>query len=244
MSDGDLVSIGAFAMISGLTISALRHYDDVGLLRPAFVDPATGYRRYQPGQVRRARVIFALRQVGLPIDAIREGLDGPDDEGSGAMREVLIRHRGELLFRAHALSEKTAVLDRYIEYGVAMPDLKTPRLTQITINVRDLAEAVTFYQGAFETTFNEEVSSFQFGTWPADDFFLLTVAHGASSHGEHHGPARGSRFGLMVGDLDAAHQRALDAGASEVSAPYTVDWKPRTSCVADPSGNRIDLYQA
>jgi DNA-binding transcriptional MerR regulator len=43
----DLMSIGMFSFHSGLSIPALRHYDEVGLLPPAFVDPQTGYRRYQ-----------------------------------------------------------------------------------------------------------------------------------------------------------------------------------------------------
>jgi len=42
MSDDDLLSIGAFAVFTGLSINALRHYDEVGLLRPADVDKATG----------------------------------------------------------------------------------------------------------------------------------------------------------------------------------------------------------
>lgn len=40
------MTIGRFAHLSGLTVHALRHYDDVGLLTPDVVDPASGYRRY------------------------------------------------------------------------------------------------------------------------------------------------------------------------------------------------------
>ena len=117
------------------------------------------------------------------------------------------------------------------------------RVVQITIAVRDLDEAVSFYRDAFDAVFTEEISSFQFGTWPGDDFFLLTVAHEPNAHGRHEGPAGASRFGLLVADLDAAHRRALDAGAVEVVEPYDAPWKPRSSSVRDPSGNRIDLVQ-
>ena len=50
-----LMPIGRFARLTGLTVKALRHYDEVGLLRPAAVDPDTGYRSYAPDQfdVRR-----------------------------------------------------------------------------------------------------------------------------------------------------------------------------------------------
>ncbi len=135
------------------------------------------------------------------------------------------------------------VVDHYIEHGVAMPKVKTPRIVQVTITVTDLAASISFYQAAFDAVFNEEISSFEFGTWPSDEFFLLTVADQANEHGTHDGPAGVSRFGLLVDDVDAAHRRALDAGATEVYAPVDKPWKPRSSCVADPSGNRIDLYQ-
>jgi predicted enzyme related to lactoylglutathione lyase len=124
-----------------------------------------------------------------------------------------------------------------------MPEPKIPRIVQVTINVTDLAGAIRFYQGAFDAVFNEEVSSFQFGTWPSDDFFLLTVAHEANDHGGHEGPTGVSRFGLLVAEVDAVHRRAVDAGAVEVYPPADTSWKPRCSCVADPSGNRVDLYQ-
>jgi DNA-binding transcriptional MerR regulator len=236
VSDGNLLSIGAFGLVTGLSINALRHYDEVGLLRPASVDPVTGYRRYQRGQVRQARMICALRHVDLPIDAVREVLGDPAD---GALRPVLLRHRAQLLRRTRDLNQMVSVLDQYVEQGVTMPELKTPRIVQVTINVTDLAESIAFYQAAFEATFNEEISSFQFGAWPSDEFFLLTV----NQHGDVYGPAGTSRFGLLVGDIDAAHQRALDAGAVEVEPPADKPWKPRSSCVADTSGNRIDLCQ-
>jgi DNA-binding transcriptional MerR regulator len=156
MSNDDLLSIGAFAMFTGLSINALRHYDEVGLLRPTCVDQATGYRRYRPAQIGQARLICALRAIDLPIDAVRRVLADPDGQ---AMRTVLPAHRKQLLDRAHVLTQMARTADRYIEKGISMPDLKTPRISQVTINVSDLAESITFYQTAFEATFNEDISS-------------------------------------------------------------------------------------
>ena len=51
-----LLSIGAFARATRLTPKALRLYDELGLLPPAFVDPVSGYRFYDPAQLGRARV--------------------------------------------------------------------------------------------------------------------------------------------------------------------------------------------
>lgn len=56
--------------------------------------------------------------------------------------------------------------------------------------------------------------------------------------------AGGAHFGLLVDDVDAAHDRALTAGATEICSPMDYAWKPRTSCVGDLSGNRIDLTQS
>lgn len=241
VNSGDLMSIGVFALASGLSINALRHYDELGLLHPAVVDQATGYRRYRPEQLGQAMLIGALRRVDLPLDSVRVAVADPD---GGLLRTMLRQHRQRLVTRAETLSSMVRDVDHYIEHGVTMPELKAPRIVQVTINVTDLAEAIRFYRTAFDAAFQEEVSAFQFGTWPSEDFFLLTVAHEANDHGRHEGPAGTSRFGLLVADVDAAHHRAVDAGGTEVNAPVDTPWKPRWSSVTDPSGNRIDLYQA
>jgi len=134
------------------------------------------------------------------------------------------------------------VVDHYIAEGVAMPELKTPRLVQVTINVTDLAASITFYETAFDASFSQDISSFVFGVWPSDEFFLLTLAPAPDP--ERLGPTGISRFALLVADVDEAHQRALDAGARELSPPADYAWKPRASLVAEPSGNLIGLSQA
>ncbi len=52
MSEPELLSIGRFARLTGLSIGALRHYDEMGLLPPAAVSPETGYRSYRRDQAR------------------------------------------------------------------------------------------------------------------------------------------------------------------------------------------------
>ena len=68
----DLLTIGAFARSARLTPKALRLYDQLGLLTPAAVDPESGYRLYDPGQLDRARLIARLRGIGMPLAEIRE----------------------------------------------------------------------------------------------------------------------------------------------------------------------------
>jgi serine/threonine protein phosphatase PrpC len=67
----DLLTIGAFARASRLSPKALRLYDDLGLLPPSQVDPATGYRFYDPAQLERARLVAWLRRLGMPLARIR-----------------------------------------------------------------------------------------------------------------------------------------------------------------------------
>jgi DNA-binding transcriptional MerR regulator len=66
----ELASIGEFARRSRLSPKALRLYDRLGLLRPARVDPDSGYRWYAAGQLEQARLIATLRELGLPLTEI------------------------------------------------------------------------------------------------------------------------------------------------------------------------------
>jgi DNA-binding transcriptional MerR regulator len=74
------LTISEFGRQSGLSHKALRLYDLSGLLPPAEVDPATGYRLYSPEQLERARRISLLRQLDMPLATVAEILDGTDDE--------------------------------------------------------------------------------------------------------------------------------------------------------------------
>jgi DNA-binding transcriptional MerR regulator len=87
----DLLSIGELARAGGPPVSALRYYDAAGVLRPAHVDPATGYRWYTSAQVHTARLVASLRQAGLPVADLVAVLAAPD-----RAHAVLARHRRRL----------------------------------------------------------------------------------------------------------------------------------------------------
>ena len=84
MTDGE-VTIGEFARRSGLSLKALRLYDARGLLEPVRVDPASGYRYYDLGQLERARTISLLRRLEMPLGTIAEVLADPSRQ-AGAIR--------------------------------------------------------------------------------------------------------------------------------------------------------------
>ncbi|MDJ0363352.1 MerR family transcriptional regulator [Rhodococcus sp. H29-C3] len=74
------MSIGSFARRSGLTSSALRFYADAGLILPAQVDSASGYRFYGEDQLERAVVLRQLREIGIPLATAKSVLNGEPDE--------------------------------------------------------------------------------------------------------------------------------------------------------------------
>jgi DNA-binding transcriptional MerR regulator len=72
------ISIGDFSRMTHLSVKALRHYHDVGLLEPAEIDPASGYRYYTLAQVGTAQVIRRLRDLDMPLEDIWALLSAPD----------------------------------------------------------------------------------------------------------------------------------------------------------------------
>jgi len=75
---GTVLGIGDFSRMTHLSVKALRHYHDVGILEPAQVDRFTGYRSYDTTQVSTAQVIRRLRALQMPLDQIRSVLTAPD----------------------------------------------------------------------------------------------------------------------------------------------------------------------
>jgi DNA-binding transcriptional MerR regulator len=71
------ISIGPFARLTGLSQKALRLYAELGILVPAYVDRATGYRYYTADQIRVARLVGLLRRMDMPLATIRQVVEAP-----------------------------------------------------------------------------------------------------------------------------------------------------------------------
>src|SRR5689334_11902416 len=92
------LAIGDFSRMTHLTVKALRHYHEIGLLIPSEVDAVSGYRFYEPGQVRTAQLIRRLRDLGMPLDEIRSVLEAPDVASRGRLlAEHTARMEAELV---------------------------------------------------------------------------------------------------------------------------------------------------
>jgi DNA-binding transcriptional MerR regulator len=94
-----MFSIGEFSRLGGVSVRTLRHYDEIGLLRPATVDPDTGYRGYSAAQLGRLNRIMALKELGLSLTQAKRLLDGVTLE---ELRGMLILRRAQL---EHELEE-------------------------------------------------------------------------------------------------------------------------------------------
>jgi DNA-binding transcriptional MerR regulator len=98
--------IGAFARLGGVSAKMLRAYDALGLFRPVWVDPASGYRYYSPAQLPELRRIVALRHLGVPLAEVAAHLAGGED-----LRAVLERRRREIEREQQALDRRLQALD-------------------------------------------------------------------------------------------------------------------------------------
>lgn len=86
----NLLPIGRFSKVCRLTVKALRHYDELGLLRPAVVDQESGYRYYSLAQAPEAERIRLLRSLDMPLERIRQILHERD---AAEVRRLLDEHR-------------------------------------------------------------------------------------------------------------------------------------------------------
>jgi DNA-binding transcriptional MerR regulator len=113
-----MLRIGEFSRLSQVTIKALRYYDDMGLLKPSYIDPFTSYRYYSVEQLPRIHRIVAFKELGLSLEQIVSLLD--DDVSSEKIREMLQLQQAEIKQR---ISEEQARLTQ-IEFRLRMIDME------------------------------------------------------------------------------------------------------------------------
>ena len=115
-----LVTIGEFSRMTHLSVKALRHYHDVGILEPKEIDAASGYRRYAADQVPAAQLIRRFRELEMPLDEVKAVLDAPDVETRNAAIAVHLE-RMELRLeqtRAMVASLRALLVDDWSQAAV------------------------------------------------------------------------------------------------------------------------------
>lgn len=107
-----MLKIGDFSKLSRVSIRMLRHYDEIGLLKPVKIDGFTGYRYYSEDQLPVMARIQSLKDMGFALSVIREILQCYDDKAE--MERYLRIRYAELT----ALSEETAQRLRILETAI------------------------------------------------------------------------------------------------------------------------------
>ncbi|MFI0486818.1 GyrI-like domain-containing protein [Actinomadura sp. 9N215] len=123
MSDDDLLPIGRFARLCRLSVKQLRHYADLGLLAPAWTDPASGYRYYRPVQARDALLIGLLRAMDVPLPAVARVLSGDAGDAGDALKEARDRIEADVARRRRGLR----LLDRVVAEGLPETEVSIVR---------------------------------------------------------------------------------------------------------------------
>ncbi|WP_435201130.1 MerR family transcriptional regulator [Janibacter sp. GS2] len=122
-----LMSIGEFSSRSRLSVRMLRHYGDHGILVPAEVDPASGYRRFAEEQLAEAAHVRRLRDVGFAVSAISVLLAA---RGTESYRQALDLQRQALGDELRAARERLALIDQLLDQeGSTMSAISVSRET-------------------------------------------------------------------------------------------------------------------
>ena len=125
-NDGERrLSIGELARATGMTVRALRHYDDIGLLR-ASERTVSSHRRYTEDDLRRLHRVRALRELAMPLEEIGDVLGGSPEDLAG-VRLLLAAHLDELTAQADRLRQLIGQISALLELldvgSIADPDL-------------------------------------------------------------------------------------------------------------------------
>jgi DNA-binding transcriptional MerR regulator len=143
------LAIGDFSRATHISVKMLRHYHEIGLLEPAHIDPATGYRRYAPDQIAMAQVIRRFRDLDMPLDDIHAVLEAPDLE---TRNRVISAHLARLETSLTRTQDAVASLRDLLEHpigpvSIAHRHLPATPAAAITETV-EVAEALLWYRGA------------------------------------------------------------------------------------------------
>jgi DNA-binding transcriptional MerR regulator len=119
-----MFGIGEFASAGRVSVRMLRHYDALGLLRPAHVDAVTGYRTYEARQLSRLNRIVALKELGFTLAQVRVILD--EKVSTGELYGMLRLRQAELQSQIAADSARLRQVEARIlsierEEGAVMP---------------------------------------------------------------------------------------------------------------------------
>ena len=114
-----MLKIGEFSRLSQVTVKTLHHYDELGLIKPAHIDPATNYRFYTIQQLPRIHRIMALKELGLSLEQIGLMLD--EEMSTEQIRGMLRLKQAEIQQQMREEQRQLAL----VEFRLRMIDAET-----------------------------------------------------------------------------------------------------------------------
>ncbi|RRD47293.1 MerR family transcriptional regulator [Tessaracoccus sp. OH4464_COT-324] len=144
-ANAHLLRIGLFSKLSSISVRMLRHYQSNGILIPAAVDPFTGHRYYEAGQLVTAHWVVLLRDAGLPVAEIAQAMRHADDPAE--LRRILAQHRQRIEREHERLAGISKALDRidsHLERSTMTTDIRIQEFP--TMTVASLRRVLPSYQ--------------------------------------------------------------------------------------------------
>ena len=210
-----MLTIGDFSRMTHLSVKALRHYHDMGVLEPAAVDPFTGYRSYDTSQVGSAQVIRRLRDLGMPLDSIAAVLAAPDLE---ARNRELAAHLTRMERQLEQTQASVAALRALLTGPAVRPAIELRTIAAVTaLAVREVVDAA------------------ELNDWGSEAFDALAAAMAAAGL-----TAAGPYGGLFDGDFFELERSDVTAFVPVTSETGLVGADPGVGL--DPAG-RVRLLE-
>ena len=107
-----VLRVGELARRTGLTIRALHHYDEIGLVRPSRHSEA-GYRLYTSADIARLQQVVSLRQLGFSLEEIRACLEQPGFSPRELLRQHIDRLKEKIALQASSCERLEGIAVRF-----------------------------------------------------------------------------------------------------------------------------------
>ena len=164
------MQINEFAKLVSVSVRTLHYYDEIGLLKPAFVDEQNGYRFYDEISLERMQEILFYRELDFELKSIRDILSSPDYDKQKALAE----QRKLLILKKERLERMIAALDSAEKGTITMTafdnsDYETARNRYEAEAKRRWGETATYKEHA------EKTASYSKDQWQAVTDGLMTV---------------------------------------------------------------------
>ena len=138
------MQINEFAKLTGVSVRTLHYYDEIGLLKPAFVDAQNGYRFYDENSLVSMQEILFYRELDFPLKSIRNIMSSPDYDKEKALSE-----------QRKLLSLKKERLERIIN---ALDDAKKGKVTMTAFDNNDYEIARKQFEAEAKERWGETVA--------------------------------------------------------------------------------------